>query len=382
MKPTFRASSMPRTLSCYGSPKVFAKVKPRDRDDGDNGTMVHWHTADILIRDHGAIPPEGGLPAPNVAPGYVLPKNDWWMVEWSVRHVLETVPADWALMVELELSHEFDRWILTGHADVIAQSPCGKKLKGIDWKTVRVAVDPADENDQVLSYQVLLKQAWPETEEIEFTVAQMRLSFEERLSISPITGAEIDACVTSLDQRACYAMDHDNELETSLKACAWCVGCACPAIRADLQNMKLTLTPEMLAGIQSEPNDGLLADFVITARTLTRPIADATEMLHERLERVGAIIADSGQRVEGFTQNGSVEINNPIEFMQVVRTDFPTDEQLAPLVSFSTTKIKDGLATVYNIPKTSKSGDSAQSRYEAKYSQHVTQGVRKMLKIT
>lgn len=373
---------MPRTLSCYGSPKVFERVKPRDRDDGDNGTMVHWHTADILIRDHGAIPPEGGLPPPNVAPSYVLPANDWWMVEWSVSHVLETIPAEWALMVEVELSHEFDRWIITGHADVIAQSPDGKHVKGIDWKTVRVAVDPADENDQVLSYEVLIKQAWPETEAIEFTVAQMRLPFEERLSISTITSAEIDACVTSLDQRVCYAIDHSDELETSLKACAWCVGCACPAIRADLQNMKMKLTEELLASITAEPNDGLLADFVITARTLTRPIADATEMLHERLERVGQIVADSGMTVAGYTQKGSYEVLDPIEFINTVRTDFPTDEAMAPLVSFSMTAIKDNLAKTYNLPKTSKNGDSADSIFERRYRQLVTQGVRKMLKIT
>src|SRR5689334_7088056 len=98
MKPTYRASEMARGLACPGSAQVVARVRRFNRLDGDEGTMVHYKIAETLIRDHGAIAPDGGIPHPQVAPGYALPQSSEWMVDWGVRHVLETVPADWALM--------------------------------------------------------------------------------------------------------------------------------------------------------------------------------------------------------------------------------------------------------------------------------------------
>jgi len=385
MKPRIRCSSLPRIFLCNGSITLNEIVTPRDGDEGFEGTMVHYLIASALIRDHGARAPEGGLPPPAVPEGYKLPHSAAWMVDWCVRHILEDIPADWSLEVEAEFEHEFDTWILVGHQDVLAMSPCGRFAKGRDWKTGNKPVEPAETNEQANGYMVENKLAWDDLQSIEFAIVQPRADEStgcQRVSYTTLEGPALQVAAEVLDARFVKAYNNRMELETGSVQCAYCVGCSCPALRTDLQNMKLTLTPEMLAAISSEPNDGLLADFVITARTLTRPIADATEMLHERLEKVGTIVADSGATVEGYTQKGSVEINDPIEFMQVVRTDFPTDEQLAPLVSFSTTKIKDGLAAIYNIPKTSKNGDSAQSMYEGKYAQHVTQGVRKMLRIS
>ncbi len=149
MKPLIRSSEMDRVLSCNGSLTLTRMVDERDGDEGWEGTMLHWMIADRAIRELGATPPEGGLPPPDVPKGYKVPAFSLWIVDWALRHIREIIPADWSLMVEVEMEYEFGRWINRGHADIVALSPDGTKAKGADWKAVRVPVDPADNNDHV-----------------------------------------------------------------------------------------------------------------------------------------------------------------------------------------------------------------------------------------
>lgn len=384
MKPRIRCSSLPRIFLCNGSLTLNAIVKPRDGDEGYEGTYIHWAVADTLIRNHGAIPPEGGLPPPAVPPGYKLPHNAEWMIDWIVRHVLEEIPADWSLLVEVEFEHEFDTWILVGHQDLLAMSPCGRFAKGRDWKTGNKGVEPAETNEQVNGYMVENKLAWDDLQSIEFAIVQPRADESsgcQRVSYTTLEGLALQVAAEVLDTRFQAAYNNRMELETGSTQCAYCVGCSCPALREDLNNMKLTLTPELLAQITAEPNDGLLADFVITARTLARPISDATEMLHERLDRCGQIVSDSGLTVTRKIQKGSYEIPDPKLFLNTVRTDLPNDDQLVEVIDFSMTRLKDTLAKVYNIKKTGK-GDSAETRFEDKYRALVNQGERKLLVIS
>ncbi len=383
MKPRIRCSSLPRIFLCNGSLTLNAIVKPRDGDEGFEGTYIHWAVADTLIRNHGAIPPEGGLPPPAVPPGYKLPHNAEWMIDWIVRHVLEEIPADWSLLVEVEFEHEFDTWILVGHQDLLAMSPCGRFAKGRDWKTGNKPVEAAETNEQVNGYMVENKLAWDDLQSIEFAIVQPRADESsgcQRVSYTTLEGPALQVAAEVLDARFIKAYNNRMELQTGSSQCAYCVGCSCPALRAELENMKLTLTPELLATITSEPNDGLLADFVITARTLKRPIDDATEMLHERLDKVGQIISNSGHNVSRKIQRGDFDIPNPIAFLERVRVDLPTDEQLVNVVSFSMTKLKDQLASVHNIKKTGK-GDSAEARFDADYRPLVVQNDKRILVI-
>src|SRR4051812_39605669 len=147
--PQRRASCMDRALSCPGSSRVNELVGQRERDDGHEGTYGHWLIAKRLIDELGATPPEGGLQPPQVPANYKFPERSMWMVDLCVRQVRETIPADWALMVEVEFSYTFERWRLTGHADLVAQSPDGTRLKSKDWKLGYVPVDDAEENEQV-----------------------------------------------------------------------------------------------------------------------------------------------------------------------------------------------------------------------------------------
>jgi hypothetical protein len=71
------------------------------------------------------------------------------------------------------------------------------------------------------------------------------------------------------------AMDKAMQLKTG-KQCKYCVGCSCPAIRAEQKLMEMTLTPEILATIKRTPDDAQLADFVIIGSRLEHAATKST----------------------------------------------------------------------------------------------------------
>lgn len=379
MKPLIRSSEMDRALSCNGSLKIVPLVDPRDGDEGFEGTMIHWMIADRCVRELGAIPPEGGLPAPDVPKGYVLPKNSLWIVDWAMRHIRETIPDDWSLMVEVEMEHEFGRWVNRGHADIIAISPCGKKAKGKDWKTGRDPVDPADNNEQTGSYMGLTKLEWPSIEEIDFEICQPRISEEDGFErVSKVTVTDLPALVASMDRRVCAALDAKPKLITG-KQCTYCIGCSCPAIQAEQEFMELELTPELLATIKRKPDDAKLADFVIIGRRLKKPLEDATEMLHARLDTNPTIVAGCGTQVSRKIQKGDYSVPDPVRFLAAVKELLPAEDSIAKVMTPSMTRVKDEIAAVMNIPKTGKAAVTAEGVFDAKLRPLVEQGEKRLL---
>jgi len=304
-----------------------------------------------------------------------------WMVDLCVRQVRETIPEDWALMVEVEFSHDFERWRLTGHADLVAQSPDGKRLKSKDWKLGYVPVDDAEENEQVLSYLVLEKLDWPDTEEAQFEIFQPRLPFDSRSTKVTLTGPQLEACVADLDRRMGIALDNQMELNTGWKQCKWCVGVACPAIRALQHKMKFTLTPAILSQLKQVPDDGSLADFVIDGRTLDKPLKDATEMLHDRLDVVPSIQANCGLHVSRKIQNGDITTPDATKFRQAVEATLPERELQDKCVTWSKSALIDQIAAARGIKKTSKEDVSATSIYDAHLKPLTEQGTKRVLVI-
>lgn len=380
MKPTFRSSELDRVLSCNGSITVVPMVDPREGDEGHEGTMLHWMIADRCIRELGATAPEGGLPPPDVPKGYAVPKNSLWIVDWAVRHVRETIPDDWALMVEVEMVHEHGRWRQKGHADIVAISPDGKKAKGKDWKTGRDPVDPADNNEQVASYTQLIHLEWPSVEEVEFEICQPRVSDDDEGidRVSSVTVTDLPGLAASMDQRVCAAMDNAMKLKTG-KQCKYCVGCSCPAIQAEQKLMELTLTPEILATIKRTPDDPILADFVIIGGRLEKPLKDAKAMLHTRLDANPSITSASGVQVTRKTENGAYEIPDPLAFHTAVKDLLPSDASQAKVMRPSMTRLKDEIATVMNIPKSGQAAVTAETVFDAKLRPFVEQGERRVL---
>lgn len=380
-----RASTMDRRLSCHGSATVEALVDPRDGVEGYEGVMGHWMIADRAIRELGATAPEGGLPPPQVPKGYRMPANSLWMVDWAIRHIRETIPEDWSLEVECGDAYNFKRWTASGHQDLRAISPDGKRLKGKDWKFVHVPVDPAEENEQVLTYLVINQLAFPALESQEFEICQPRVTEEdgiERVSSVTLDGERLKAAPATLDARVCEALDDPMTLNTGPKQCKWCVGCSCPAIRAEQKLMKMKLTPEILATIKRTPDDAVLADFVVVGRMLAKPLEDATEMLHKRIEELGVVTSGSGATITVKKTKGSIEVVAPVPFYQKTKELLVTDERMAVAFKGSKSRIIDGLAEAMNINKGGAGAVTATSVYEAHLAVHTKQGERRTLQIT
>lgn len=384
--PSFRASELDRVLTCHGSITLVPLVAPRDGDEGYEGAFIHWAIADRLVRLHGAIPPEGGLPPPEVPAGYKLPAFSVWMIDWGVRHVLETIPSHWAIFVELAMEHEFARWRNTGHADIVGINPEGTEAIGIDWKTGRDPVDPADNNEQVGSYIVLLKSEWPSLRKVTFQIAQPRADEDagfERVSTVCVEDGTLELLPPTLDARVCAAMDNAMEVNSGRKQCRWCpVRVQCPALEADKEFMRLTLTPQAVAAIKKQPDDAKLGDWVITMRTLKVVTEDAENLLHARLDSTECIQAGCGTTITRKIQKGSWSVPNPQTFFTALRDLFPQDAQIAEVMKPSMTRIKDQLADTMNIPKTGKAAVTAESVFQAKLAPLAEQGERKLLQFS
>ncbi len=374
-----RASELDRALSCNGSLTLSRMVAPRESEEGWEGTAIHHAIAARLIKDFGATPPEGGLPPAEVPAGYKIPGNSLWIVDWCVRHIQETVPPDWSLLVEVPLAYSFDRWTLSGHIDWLAFSPCGTKSMGGDWKSVRNPVDPAESNEQCAGYLVLEKRAWPDLIEATFQICQPRVTEEDDVErISTVTVTNLDAVVASLDARVCAALDNSMCLKTG-KQCKYCIGCSCPAIQAEQEFMELQLTPEMLAKMKREPDDAQLGEFVSIGRRLAKPLKDATEMLHERLDKTPFVVTASGTTITRKITRGDYTVLDPLKFMQAVRVLLPSDESVAKVVTFSMTRIKDEISEVLGCPKTGAAAVTSETTFDGHLRPLVEQGVKRTL---
>lgn len=372
MLPSSRASSIPRELACPGSPAVLARVGVRKGDDGDVGTYLHTLVAQRMVDEMWAVPPDGGVPVPELSSTFIPPKHDLWIVDWCLRFAHETIPDNYSLMVEVEMEHEFDRWKLTGHADWLAINGEITELIGADWKTVYVGVPPAELNDQILSYIVLAKLTWPSLRKVTFYIVQPRISEEDgdgesqRVSRVTMEGDELDACVASLDARKCAALDDWRRLSSGPQ-CKWCVGLKCPNLQKELSNMETQLTDELLASLKAEPDDQKIAELFLSARTLRKPLEDFDDIVNERLTR-GALNCPDGRRITAKVQNAGIKVLDPVAFYMQLKEVVPDDEKRAQCVNFVMGRTIDVIAELTGAPKGGKSGTSARDQFLARFS--------------
>ncbi len=385
MKPSIRASELDRIIACPGSLTLSRIVDARDGDEGFEGVMLHWMSADRLIREHGAVAPDGGLPPPEVPAGYQLPANSLWIVDWFVRVVLEHVPPTWTLMVELSFVHEYGRWTNTGHADVTALSPDGTESIGFDLKTGRDPVDPAECNWQCADYTCLTVLDWPTIKKATFKICQPRLNEDdghERVSSVTLEGERLERLSETIDRHVCATLDAPMVLDTGMKSCNWCPATLqCPARIKELEAMKHTMTDYELAGVERKPNDMVLGDWLITAKMCTRPFADAKDMAKERIAAQGKIVASDGTVITQKISKGAYKVDRPVEMWNTVK-GLISEEGMALCASFSMTELKDRIAQEHGIPVSGKSGSTATDIFDAQIRTHVSQGEKSTLVFT
>lgn len=395
---TIRCSETDRVFSCHGSLTAVPLVPPRPDDDSSSeGSLLHYLIAKRLVLELGATEPEGGLVPPVLPKGFKLAAFSAWIVDWAVKQVRDTVPPDWSLMVEVPIAYRYelprpiwisvdevqgeippefvvkdgrvliDHFILSGHKDVFAISPDGKRAKAKDWKTGQVGAEPADTNWQAASYLGLGKMGWPDLQEYEFELDQPRIDEEAtgipRVSSTTLDFHQLDAMNLTLAEEVNTALENRFETDSGIKQCKYCsVGWRCPSIRAEKEFMKSTLTPEILAEMKDTPNDAQLGDFVISGRTLSGPVASAEELLHARIDAQGYLDAGCGARITRKTRPGQYKITNPVGAWNAVNTLIPTT-RMPDVVRYSKDRLVDVIADVHGIHKSGKGEDTAERRF-------------------
>lgn len=374
-----RCSELSRILACPGSLTLNAIVQKRQGDEGDMGTFLHWLAHSKLRLEHGARGEIGEQPP--------MPKGvelNAWIATFYVRVVRELIPAHWSLESELDLAHSFARFDLTGHPDDVGINADVTEAIIADLKSGYDPVDPADENEQVLSYAVLLRMAYPTLRKITGYIIQPRNDEDEGLRrVSEpmvLEGDALDAAIAGFEARVNAVLDRPMELESSKKACRWCsVSVQCPALQKELQLMKHTLTAGELSRIKATPDDALLGDWVISARTLRQPTEDAEEMLKERVSANGYVDAGVGTRITMKVQGGSYEFPDKAAFYAALAELVPDPGQRARALKFSMSEIVAILAERFGVPKTGKAPKTGTSIRDENLKPLTVQGERRVL---
>jgi hypothetical protein len=387
MKPIIRCSQLDQLFECPGSFTLQQLVNPRDGDESHEGNYLHWAIASRLVGELGAWPPEGGLPPPRVPEGYKVPTRSDWIADYCFDLVKREALPNWSLEVEPELVYEFDRFILMGHLDVLAVAHDGTESAGYDWKTGYRAVDPADSNNQCLGYIVLQKRAYPALRRAQFTIAQPRANEDEgeqRVSTVVVEGDALNDAVAYLEQRVNAALDRLDEINTGPRQCRWCSAArpgGCPGWEAEIEAMKMKLTPQALAEITRDPTSRALADVVVSARIIKQGIADAEATLKERLEGGLAVTSSGGVNISVTEQNGQYSVTAPEALYTRLLETLPANE-IAKVVDPSVTRLKDAIARVMNVPKTGKAPVTAESVFAERFRPHMEQGKRRIFKFS
>lgn len=382
-KPVIRCSSLSRLLKCHGSRTIIDRVNPREGGESWEGSMIHWLVAKDLIDYLGAV---GTIPAwpEGVSPLYQLPRQSRWLVDRFVVHAKECVPDDWSLQVEFELRWEFERFILVGHHDLLAISADSKRSHGADWKAVYNAVPEAKNNDQVLGYLVLAHLNYG-TDESSFDIEQPRVRPEDGEPHSSVTldRAQLQAAVRYLEDAVNAALDDPMVTDSGPSQCGWCSATLqCPSIKLEIEKMKATLTPELLAALRAEPNDALLAEIVVASKILSRPFEDAGEMIRERLAATGRINAPDGTSITMELRKGKWSVNDgqELDLYNKVHELLPP-AAIAEAVTFSTEALRTSIAIVRGIPQDGKAPVTAKKVFlEEIATPFLTQGESRVLK--
>jgi hypothetical protein len=380
---TLRCSSLDRVLSCNGSLTLVPLLPPRpDSAESREGVAIHWLAHSRIKEELGA---EGDIgPQPDLKPAAFSK----WIADYYVDTVRSVVPSDWSLDCEVDLSATFPRFRLTGHPDDIALSPDLTAAIGLDLKAGYIPVDAAECNWQVMGYGVLLKRAYPTLRRLKYFIVQPRNDEDEgyqRVSFVEVAPTEDDPdplarWVTTLEAAVCCALDNAMETDSSYSACRWCPVpiLKCPSLLAEFYQMKQKLTPEFLEAVRKAPDDATLADIVIAARLLAKPIEDAEEMLKERM-RKGPVVSGSGKTCRIKVSGGRPKVVNPLGYYQNLKIALPSEEAQAKCMSFKKAEAIEQIAVLRGIPKTSKDGESATAVYSAVLEPMTEPTVREMI---
>lgn len=375
MKPNIRSSESDRILRCNGSLSIVSRVSARESGpEAEMGTGVHWLAHDRIKRELGAAGDIG--PRPSRMESAL--KNEW-VANFYVRHVQETVPADWSLECEADLDYEFEQFILTGHPDDIAMNPDATEAIGFDLKAGYLTVDVAEINSQVLCYSCLLHLAYPTLKKITYYIVQPRASEDDgEQRISSVVIEDVPQAVRYLESEINKAIQNNRELNTGPSQCKYCPAKLQCEAKIKLRNaMKHILTDDEIARVKREPDDALVADWYIDGKVLGGAIDDATKLAKERIKAAGSIESSDGTRLGVKIEGGAYDYPDMPAFYDAFKLVLPDEASIPRCWKPSKAKIIDEIATVRGVKKTSKRDDvTADSIWNGHLATHTIQGER------
>jgi hypothetical protein len=380
MKPVIRCSELSTLLWCPGSRVLGARAKrpTEDTSQAAAGKWCHARGAERLRDEESATGP--AIELPPVEPSRFLEFITGYWVD-TVRMYVE---PHMAIEYEAEMEWEFARFILKGHLDMFAIDPQATEFVIGDLKSGPDPVTPAEDNAQLLGYDVLAALNYPTAAKGTSFICQPLLSEEDGLERVTVSRAADRA---SLEQRARYlereinnALDHPGRLVSSWKPCHYCpAALICPAFEKDLANMILELTPEQIAAIPSEPSVEKLYRFEAAKKQLEAPFKVAHETLKERVAAMGGAELADGTKLFIVDRPGAREITDNAAATAALQ-DLP-DPLFHLCYKFRPGAIEEVLAEHLHLPKTSKKGPSGQSAFKDRLGHLVKQGVNKILSI-
>lgn len=406
-KPVIRCSSLNQLISCPASRTVTEKLGDVEEDDRASweGQWCHYMAARRFIDKNGAMPPEGGLPLPDI------PK-DWkpvdsfaeWIVDYYHRAVMEDTPGDWAMEVEAEMLYEFTEFWLSGHVDINAVAPDASAVQFDDLKSGMNVVDAADCNWQVLGYAALFKRAYgvalkrirgriiqPRVKEGDDAKRVSSVFIDERGTWNDagelVSEATINDVVPFIERKINEALANAMELNTGLKQCRWCPASrpgGCPAYEQEIEIMKMTLTKEALAAITANPDITVIARWAIAKKLLDGKLKKAAELLKELLEKRTdpTPLEVDGVKLSLADWRGAREIpdTEKAKVWEQVVNDLDEPRAYAAL-ELSIPELERQYAAQFGLKLESKKNDSGEKQVENRFGQCFTRKTGKQLTI-
>lgn len=389
-KPRIRCSSLDRRLVCPGSHLLEERVGGSESGQAAfAGNWAHWVAATTLVDHHDAIPPEGGVPLPELPEGFQGSGYHGWMADFFVKEMLART-SGMALLVEDELEWEFDDFILTGHIDAYGITGDGLEADGGDLKTGGIPVDIASCNNQVLGYLVLLALNYERLQVARFAIIQPANNPEdghERVSEVFIEGRErLMEAATWLESEIRRALGADQNLVCSDggKQCTYCPAFEqCPATTKERQIMKALLTPEFLETVQSEAPTETLVEIEMFRSKFSQPMDRVRDALKDRATEAGGTLAlPDGRRVVVREKNGGRFFTDKLAAMDRMEAEgLNRADVIENVVTLKVTPLVDMLAEHRKVPKSGKAEVTGQKLFAELFGDLIEQRTNKHLVI-
>lgn len=399
-KPVIRCSSLNQLISCPGSRTLAAKLGVFEEDDRASweGQWCHYQAALRFINFNGAMPPEGGLPAPRIPKEYRPESFADWIVDFYHRSVMEETPGDWAMEVEAAMEVEFAQFWLEGHVDENAIAPDASALNFDDLKSGTNIVDAADCNWQVLGYAALFKSLYPDSlKRIRGRIIQPRMREGEGKRISAVVIDErgvwddegqlvnsvtIEEFVPLLERLINESLANPMMLDTGPKQCRWCpADLQCAALTAHRNKMKHTLTQAELDAVEAVPNDQRLLEWAVAKKLFGSKLDKAWAMLKARLEATNGEISGDGAKAMLRDWSGERTLSDEGKSLAWETVVELMGEKAYSVMELSVPELERALASALDLPIKSKKGDSGEIQVANRFGAHITKKTGKQLTI-